>query len=309
MAETNQPPHYPYPPPPYYQEEDELSLFDLWNIVWKRKWLWLTLGPLAGVIGLIVAITSTEIYRAEVLMAPAQNEESSGGLSALAGQFGGLASMAGISLPSGSDSASAIATLKSRRFINAFVEERNLLPVLFADEWSMENKTWKSQNSEEIPTFWDAYELFSDVLNVSEDKKTGLITLAIEWHDPELTEKWANELSNRINSHLRELAKSEAERNLAYLEEQLKQTQVIEIKQSLFALIESQTRNAMLANAKEEYAFDIIDPAVVPEQRIRPRRTLVVLASGMLGGFLGLLMCFILHFAEIAKTRDHQTEG
>ena len=85
---------------------------------------------------------------------------------------------------------------------------------------------------------------------------------------------------------------------------QLTQTQVIEIRDSLYALIETQTQNAMLANAKEEYAFHIIDPAYVPEVRIRPKRALIVLASGMLGGFFGLFLCFVIHFVKTPKKQE-----
>lgn len=289
-----------------YPDEDELSLIDLWMIVWKRKWLWLTFGPLAGVIGIYIALTSTEIYRSEVLLAPAGDEETGGGLAALAGQFGGLASMAGINIGGGSDTATAIATLKSRQFLLPFLHEKELRKTLFRNQWDNETKSWlggsERRGEDGAPTDSELYELFSRrILSIAEDKKTGLVTLAIEWEDPELTSVWANELAERVNNYLREKAKAETERNLQYLKDQLTQTQVIEIRESLYALIESQTQNAMLANAKEEYAFRIIDPAYVPEVRVRPKRTLIVLASGMLGGFFGIFLCFVFHFVDTAK--------
>src|SRR5690606_29076919 len=119
MSNAQQPsPPPPYPPYAYYpQDEDELSLVDLWNIVWKRKWLWLTLGPLAGVIGIIYALAQPEIFRAEVTLAPNVEEKGGGGLAALAGQFGGLASMAGLNVGGGGDTQTALATLKSRKFL------------------------------------------------------------------------------------------------------------------------------------------------------------------------------------------------
>ncbi len=303
-----------YPPYPYMESEDELSLIDLWKIVWKRIWLILTLGPLTGVVGIVVAFNSTEIYRSEVLLAPASEDESGGGLAALAGQFGGLASMAGINIGGGNDTATAIATLKSRKFLLPFIEENRLNKVLFYKDWDEGSNSWIRSNDRRgpdgTPTNAELVEFFLDeVLRVSEDNKTGLVTLAMEWEDPELATTWANELSMRINSHLKEKAKLETEKNLAYLEELLAVTQVIEIRESLYPLIESQTQSAMLANAKEEYAFRIIDPAYVPEIRVRPKRTLIVLASGMLGGFLGIFLCFVLHFVETAKADTRQKEG
>ena len=48
----------------------------------------------------------------------------------------------------------------------------------------------------------------------------------------------------------------------------------------------------MLAHVKTEYAFAIIDPAVVPEKRVWPNRILLA-ALGLAAGFaLGVLVVF-----------------
>lgn len=293
---------------PQYVEEDELSLIDLWNILWKRKWIILTLGPLFGIVGIVIALTSQEIYRSETLLAPASEDKGGGGLSALAGQFGGLASLAGINMGGGGNTETAIATLKSRRFLIPFIHENNLLPVLFPENYDPASKTWISEDGTP-PSDWKVFKRFKgSVLNVSQDKKTGLVSLSIELPDPALSEQLVNQLPTKINTHLREEAKHETEKNLAYLKSQLAETQVLEIRESLYSLIESESKNAMLANAKEEYAFKVIDPGVVPEERIKPKRSLIVIAAGMLGGFLGIFLCFVLHFVETAKNSTKAAE-
>ncbi|MDQ8180793.1 Wzz/FepE/Etk N-terminal domain-containing protein [Pelagicoccus sp. SDUM812005] len=309
MPDTpSQYPQYPYPP-----EEDELSLIDLWNIVWKRKWPWLTFGPLFAIIGIFYALNQPEIYKAETTLVPNSEEQGGGGLAALAGQFGGLASMAGINVGGGGSTETAIATLKSRQFLLPFIETEEAQKAIFPDEWDEETKSWTASSerrqSSNRPTKLETYERFTkECLSVSEDKKTGIVTLAVELQDPELAASWANLLANRLNSHLREQAKQEARKNLEYLNKQISETRVLEIKESLYGLIESQTKNAMLANAKEDYAFKVIDPAVVPEIRVRPKRALIVIAAGMLGGFFGLFLCFVLHFVETAKRQEARSE-
>lgn len=305
MSNSNPPPpQYSYPP-----EEDELSLIDLWNIVWKRKWLWLTFGPFFAVLGVFYALNQPEIFRGEATLLPNSEEQSGGGLAALAGQFGGLASMAGINVGGGGSTETAIATLKSRQFLTPFISDEERLRAIFPEEWDIESKTWtvskERRQDDNKPTKLEAYERFTkECLKVSEDKKTGIVTLAIELTDPSLTAEWTNELANLLNAHLREQAKTEAEKNLAYLNKQLTETRVLEIKESLYGLIENQTKNAMLANAKEDYAFRVIDPAVIPEQRVSPKRSLIVVSAGMLGGFLGIFLCFVLHFVDTAKTQQ-----
>ena len=51
-------------------------------------------------------------------------------------------------------------------------------------------------------------------------------------------------------------------------------------------------------------AFKVIDPAISPELRSRPKRALIVVASGLLGGFFGLFLCFVFHFVESAKRQN-----
>jgi len=295
MNETNQ-----------YQE-DELSLIDLWNIVWKRKWPWLTFGPLFGAIGIIYALNATIFFKAEATLTPNTEEEGGGGLAALAGQFGGLASMAGLNVGGGGSTETAIATLKSRKFLVPFLSRNENLITLFPDEWDPESKAWtvskERRQEDNRPTDQEAYERFTkQSLSVSEDKKTGIVTLSVELTDPDLAAAWVNELISHLNAHLREQAKAEAEKNLKFLNEQLEQTKVLERRESLYGLIESQTKNAMLANAKEDYAFKVIDPAIAPELKSKPKRGLIVIACGFLGGIFGLFICFVLYLKNERKS-------
>jgi hypothetical protein len=78
-----------------------------------------------------------EWYRAEVLLAPADEKDSA----SLGGQLGGLAALAGVRVGSGGESAEAIAVLRSREFAREFIEDFDLLTVFFADEWDAQRKT------------------------------------------------------------------------------------------------------------------------------------------------------------------------
>jgi LPS O-antigen subunit length determinant protein (WzzB/FepE family) len=56
----------------------------------------------------------------------------------------------------------------------------------------------------------------------------------------------------------------------------------------LFSLIEEQTKTLMLANVRDEYVFSTVDPAVVPELKDKPKRSLIVAVAIVLGGMFGL---------------------
>ena len=82
-----------------------------------------------------VALSLPNIYTASAILAPA--ESGGGGLSGLMKQYGGLASLAGVSLPGGDEGSRAqlgMQLMKSRAFIGDFVERRDILPELMAVE-------------------------------------------------------------------------------------------------------------------------------------------------------------------------------
>jgi uncharacterized protein involved in exopolysaccharide biosynthesis len=52
----------------------------------------------------------------------------------------------------------------------------------------------------------------------------------------------------------------------------------------------------MLANVRVEYAFKIIDPAVVPEMKFKPARTRIVITGFVLGAAVGFFLILLRNF-------------
>lgn len=267
--------------PPHQQAEDEAGILDYWRTVVRYKVTMSLVLIVCVCMATAYALLATPIYRAQIVFTPVEQGEQDK-MASIAAQFGGLASMAGVSIGSGGGkSSTALAVLKSRNFTAEFISEEKLLPVLFAD-------------SKDTPTLWKAFELFDiGVRSVSEDKKSGLITMSIEWKDPVLAAQWANALVRRLNRFQREAAIAEADKNIAFLKKELEKTSLVDMQQAIYRLIEAQTKSAMIANVRDEFAFRIIDPAVPPERKIKPKRAMIVML-GLIGGvFLGLLAVFI----------------
>ena len=138
-------------------------------------------------------------------------------------------------------------------------------------------------------------------MTLKNDSKTGLYTLAIDWKDPKLATQWANELVKRINFHQKQAAIDEAKKSIAYLKNQLNETSVVEMRQAIFRLIEAQTKNIMLANVRDEFAFKVIDPAVVPEKPIKPKKKLIAMLGTIVGFMLGVFLAFFIAFVKKQK--------
>ncbi|MBF0339951.1 MAG: hypothetical protein HQL95_03190 [Magnetococcales bacterium] len=303
---TSSNPRFPQTAPPSaplgQAPEEEISLLDLWRILMDQKWMIVLVTLLVTSGAIVYALLATPVFQTNVLLEFAGEDAKKGG-GALA-QLGGLAAMAGISVGGGGTSKdAAIAKLRSRIFIQEFIQDDNLLPILFEKSWDQNTKNWIVEDPTKIPTYQQGVEIFlKSILKVNEDKKTGLITLTMEWKNAAQVTRWANLLVERINRHLRTLAIEEAKRNIDYLNNELAKTTFVELKQVIATLLEDQIKKIMLANGRPEYAFKILDPAVVPERRISPKRALIAMLGGVLGGFLGVALAFLRH--RIQQSRN-----
>lgn len=274
-------------------QSDDLYLVDLWRVISRSKGLIASAIAITTTVSVAVAFLMQPVYRTEILLAAVEENRDPGGLGLLAQQFGGAATLAGMDLSAGGRKSESVAVLKSRKFTQAFVNDNNLMPVLFADDWNESTEEWKAPKPEDRPTIEDAYKLFDEEIRfVRIDRDTGLVTLSIEWKDRQLAAHWANSLVAGINEHLRSRAISEAQTSLVFLKKELDKTSILGLQQGLFRLIEDEVKSEMLANVREQYAFRVIDPAVVPDADDfqRPKRAFIVAIGFLLGLFLGLFV-------------------
>jgi uncharacterized protein involved in exopolysaccharide biosynthesis len=269
---------------------NEMSLLDLWRILWEAKWLLIGITAIFFTISVIYSLTATEWYRAEVLLAPAQESSVQG----LSGTLGGLASLAGVSM-GGNNSVEALAVLTSREFARSFIEDLNLLSLLVAEDENAANARIRDSESPR-PDIRDGIKFFNDnIRTVTQDRDTGLVTLTIEWTDPQLAAEWANVMVERLNERMRQQALKEAERNVAYLQSEIGQTNVLTLQQSIGRLMENELQKLMLARGNDEFSFRVVDRAQIPQVRFRPRRTLTVILGTLLGAVVALLVVLIRH--------------
>jgi uncharacterized protein involved in exopolysaccharide biosynthesis len=307
----------------FYQQhqlpgDDEIDLAELWHALWSGKLLIIAITALFAILSVLYAINQPNIYQATTLLAPASEQGGAGGLSKMAGQFGGLASLAGINLGGGGTDKTGLALeiLKSRLFLENFIAKHQLLvPLMAANNWdansntltiddelyNTKTKTWlrevKAPKKPE-PSPWEAFKAFKQVLSVSKDKENGMITLAIEHYSPVVATQWLLWLVDDINSTIREQDKVEAQSSIDYLSEKLQETQLADMQTVFYQLIEEQTKTIMLAEVSKEYVLKTIDPANAPEEKAKPKRALIVVLVTMLGGILSVLIVLIRYFSS-----------
>jgi uncharacterized protein involved in exopolysaccharide biosynthesis len=300
----------PYP-------DDEIDLKELFSVLWSGKWLISAVTGLAAAISVVVALSLPNIYTASALLAPA--ESGGGGLSGLMKQYGGLASLAGVSLPGGEEGSRAqlgIQLMKSRAFIGDFVERRDILPELMAVEswnagsgdiifdaeaYDSATKVWirdVEPPKSAKPSAQEAHKAFAGALGVSQAKQTGYVSVSIEHQSPIVAAQWVTWLVEDVNAAVKAQDVSEAEKSIEYLKQQVANTSLADLQAMFFELIQSQTETVMLAEVRPEYVFKTIDPAVIPEEKSKPSRALICVLGTLLGGMLGVVIVLIRHYAR-----------
>jgi uncharacterized protein involved in exopolysaccharide biosynthesis len=276
--------------------EDEVDLRDVLSTAWRGKWIIVLISLACAAVGFAAAIVVPKSYTASAIVAPASNNVAggaSGGLSSLASQFGGLASLAGVSVPGESKKYESIAVLQSEAITEKYIQDNNLLPIIFQERWDSKQNRWKNSNGKKIPTLWWGNDRFKkDIRAVSTDTKTGLVTLSISWRDPKVAAAWANDLIKLTNEYLRAKAIREAEVNMAYLNEQALKTDVVSLKQGIYTMLQAELNKVMMAKGTDEFALKIIDPAVAPERPSSPHP----IAWPLYGLFGGLVLSTLIVF-------------
>ncbi len=269
---------------------DGVDLFRLCVFFWRNKWLILLIVFASASASLVVHYRSLKYYTAEVLLASAEGN-GGGGISEIAGQFASIASMAGVNIGStAGGTEKTIAIMKSRKFSKQFIDENELMKVFFAESWDQNSGGWIGT----APTEAQGYKIYYSIVKISSDPETGLIKLSVSWTDPNLAAEWANKLVKKINDHMKEKAKTEASRSIEYLKQEIRRTDIVEMKRILFQLVEAQTKGILLANAREEFAFSIIDPATAPEESNRTSGKLVLFVGLIFGFFLGVFLAIMM---------------
>ena len=241
-----------------------------------------------------------DIYRADVtLIEPAQQSAGSSSYSS-SSQLSGLASLAGIKIEKNySNTDLAISLLKSRKFLQGFSIERTIVEDLTGISSIQFNEM---SEREKVKTLENAANSLKGKIRIFKDFDTPIYKLYFRHSDPEKAQAWANWIVEDLNKIMREDEVREAELSIKYLQEKAKSTQVSDLKQLFYSMIQAHTRTTMLAEVREDYAFKVLDPAILPRSKDSPNRLKIVSWGVFMGLFLGMVLSLLFHFLNLQIT-------
>ena len=293
--------------------EDEIDLAVLVRALIQGKWIILGFTSIASIIVVIYSLSLPNIYTGEALLAPVSSKDSVGG--GASQSLGSLASLAGLSLSDSSDtSIVAIEKLQSLSFFEDKILSQINLPDLMAiKSWNLssnsitydeeiyddQSATWTREvvpPQKPKPTAQESFKAFMEHINVVKNIKTNLVTISVNHQSPFVAKQWVDLVVTEINAFYREKDRSEAKFAVDYLNEQLSQTRLSEVKMVIAEVLAQQIQKLTLIEANDNYVFDYIDPPAVMEKKSAPRRAIICIIGALLGGFLGALVALIRYF-------------
>jgi uncharacterized protein involved in exopolysaccharide biosynthesis len=173
------------------RNENEIDLLELVKTIWKGRKFVAWIVVLCVLSTFIISFFMTSIYTARAIIKPTSPSQSGGKLSTLASQFGGLATLAGIAMPSSASSTEIVNLLKSNILKKEVIENNQLLPILFSDRWDNKNNVWKRNifKKTDAPTIWDGIRELDDIVKINYNMKEDIITISVDFSHPEMAAK------------------------------------------------------------------------------------------------------------------------
>lgn len=294
--------------------DDDIDLSEVFNVLWDKIFYVGAITSIFSLVSIIVALMMPNIYQSKAtLMAVEQS-----GMSGMVGKYSGMASLAGISLESKSDSKDqeAIARIKSFEFFsNNFLPNIKLENLMAVKKWTQASNTLTYDKSDfnsesrqwvrkakpprsKIPTSQEAFEEFIEIMSVSKDKKTLLVTLSVKHKSPFIAQQWVEILIDQIDQVMRDQDRRTATKSIEYLNSIAPTVNYEDIKKALSALQQEQMKRLMMVEANDNYIFKVLDSPIAPELKSQPKRSLIVILGTILGMMLSALGVLVFHYTR-----------
>ena len=288
-----------------YSDQD-INVKELIGVIWAQKSLILLVTLFYGIGSVMYSLSLENEYTSRTILTLAGQEVQAGSMGGSSGQIGGLASLAGISVGATSNkSAIAMKTIESRDFLRHLLQFDGVLSnlvgikeynpatktVIYQDGFSAENAS-----APKDLMFLEIYKAYRGTINLSDDSKTGLISLSVTSKSPKIAYDLAVLILREVNNVYRAEALEESSKALSYLNEKLSSTMQNEVRKSMSQVIESQLKTQMFANIRQNYLLKPFDNAFIPDVKSGPSRSIICVVITLIGFFTAIIYSIAAYF-------------
>ena len=291
--------------------ENEIDLMELLSVLWRGKYFVIIFTIISLAAGSQHLRNLSSKYSVSILLAPVQEEQSTPNF----GNLGGLASLAGISLPRGSasDFAKYEIMLKTQEMSTLIFQEQNLIQELFSGEWDNDRqifrepkqnrktliknyvkelltgqppKEYKEPNPDRLTVF-----INRNIL-VGLNKKTQYLNVSAETSNPELLTKLMVFMIINTDELFKKKFIKQANDAVQFYQIKISKARSQEHREILATLIAKEERKLLLATRDGPFVAEILTGPNTSLNPTSPKASLILVLSVLLGGFLscGLLL-------------------
>ena len=294
------------------QHDDEIDLRELFGALWRGKFLIMLCVVAAIALAALYLRSAERKYTVRYVFAPVATENAGPNL----GGLGGLASLAGVSLPSSSsgDFLTFKFLLTSEEVAAQILEDEPLAQAIFAREWDTKNQTYRKPPDgqytpyiraiKKLLTGQDAKDYtppnaarlsawLSGAFSSSEERDTGFLTLSAETAEPHLMIRVMAKATEETDRLLKERYISSAEQTMGFYQQQLAKARAREHREALAKLIAQEDQKLMLASKGTYFVAAPLTEPSVSLNPTSPKASLVLALSVVLGGFFGAVLVLI----------------
>jgi uncharacterized protein involved in exopolysaccharide biosynthesis len=259
---------------------DEARPLDYVKVILRNRMLVCCIVGVSVLATAVVSLLMTPIYEAKAVIMPIESQGGQSGMSSIAAQLG----VGGLGVGGSSYRMEIVGLLKSNLLRERVIRKYQLIPLFF--------KGRSLQHLTEDERIWMALRFLNKAMKVASKQKDNTIEIVFVFRDRETVADLVNYVLVELADHISSEEKRVAEVNRQHLESTIDRTADPVVKTSIYNLIAKQVEKSAMAEATENFAFKIIDPPRVPDQRISPQRRQMLVVSFVVSLFLGILGAF-----------------
>ena len=292
--------------------DDEIDLRELFTKLWRGRWVIASLCCVALVLASFYLHVAARKYTVSMTFKPVIEEGAGPNLAGL----GGLASLAGVSLPqSGSgDFATFRTLLRSEEVAERVIAATELLPAIFKNEWDAqqtqfrkpprgllgrslsglksiltgdEKRDYIAPNPQRLSIFMDR------TLGLSVNNETGFLTVSAESEDPETLVALIVAATEATDQLMKERYIVNAEQTLQFYQSKILTSRSREHREALAKLISAEDQKLMLTSEGRHFVAEPLTRATTSMDPTSPKSVLVLALALVLGLFSGAALVVI----------------
>lgn len=315
---------------------DAISLIDLILILWKGKYIIIASAVIAVVFGVACAFIIPELFSTSTTFI-LKTKGSDGG-----GSLGQLAVIAGISIGSSNN-------VDPSDYLDKIIQDKEFIAKLYEKKWFFKGDSLPLEQVYEIEPDLSVpnpeYVFFmkkiekirkGNVLSISKDAKTGILTLTSNAPDPQLAYDLNLFTINYISNYIRNSLKTQAKEKRMFIEGRIKETKEelakaenalaefkernlasiapkvaleegrlmrnVTLNQEIYIQFQKQYELTRIEELDDQALVQIVKNPEIPIVRSKPKRKVIVIFSFFIGMFSGAFLVLFINILNKYKT-------